>query len=166
MQSRFYRHKNVVIATKGDGAKKAVIFAHGGFTPERGKFRKGSGTAVIPNFTRLHFNARHGSPSIGLKGGHMLQNGNSIDPLDVCLPGSKITNYSLTFNAKFEPFEPSSEYDVIKISPQGKAHMTDVFDALKIYGLMYEQIHSFACRIDKSTWAGTRSIGSPILHEK
>ncbi|WP_152430490.1 putative adhesin [Vibrio aquimaris] len=157
-QINTHKFKNVLIKSKGNGSKKAVIFAHGGFTPKRGLFREGSGIITVPKSMTILFNSKEGSPSVGMRGIEMLEEGKVLQPIDMVKGGEEMKNYSLSFNRKFETCEPTDDYDIICISKNGKAHMSDVLEAMQKFGQNYETIHSFACRIDKATWQGVRSI--------
>lgn len=146
------RYLNVCIDSINPQAQKAVILSHGGYTPKRNNIQKGSGKILVPAGLTLLFNSLEDSPSIGTKALHLLQ-GFNVSPVDKALSGVLINNYSLTYNNIFNPVKPNEEYDLITISPAGKAHMSDVFDAIRIHNKRYINIHSFACRINKLTFS-------------
>ena len=99
----------------------------------------------------LYFNSDEDRPSIGTKAFHVLQ-GYSLAPVETKPPGSLINNYSLECNPMFEKSEPTIEYDLITISPRGKAHMSDIFKVIQLKNKQYDTIHSVACRINKLTY--------------
>ncbi len=103
----------------------------------------------VPDGLTLHFNCLEDHVSIGTRAIHLIDHGIQFDPIDTKQPGSTINNYSLTYNKKFERLTPTNEYDLITISENGKAHMSDVFRAIQLQNKRYEMIHSVACRIDK-----------------
>ncbi|WP_137937103.1 putative adhesin [Chitinivorax sp. B] len=145
------RHKNVVITRIGDQATTALLLSHGGYTPSRGMFRSGSGKVIVPPGMTLYFNSADDTVSIGTKAFHLLQ-GYDVLPMDTKPGGSVIENYSLEHNHIFDRAIPTAQYDLITISPNGKAHMDEVFEAIRAHQLRYTVIHSFACRINKLTF--------------
>lgn len=143
--------KNVVIKSINLNARKALILSHGGYTPRRDFIRNGSGMVYVPNGVTLYFNSEENRPSIGTKVFHLLQ-GYPLPPVDIKLPGELINNYSLQCNEIFRNLSPTSEYDLITISSEGKAHMSDVFKVIYLKNKRYDIIHSVACRINKLTY--------------
>lgn len=148
------KYKNVVIKSADGSARKALLLSHGGYTPDRGVFRHGSGQVSVPQGLTLHFNSTEDRVSIGTRAAHLLQ-GFQVDPVDTKPEGNIIKNYSLEYDSKFETYHPNDEYDLIIISPDGKAHMNEVFDAIRVNNKNYESVHSFACRVNKLTYDGT-----------
>lgn len=145
------KYKNVVIKSVDGTARKALLLSHGGYTPDRGVFRRGSGQVSVPQGMTLHFNSTEDRVSIGTRAAHLLQ-GFQVDPVDTKSEGHIIKNYSLEYDSKFETYQPNDEYDLIIVSPDGKAHMNEVFDAIRVNNKNYETVHSFACRVNKSTF--------------
>ncbi|CDG96156.1 hypothetical protein L7750_13845 [Xenorhabdus bovienii] len=146
-------YRNLVIKKAGDSARKGIILAHGGYTPERGFFQRGSGRTYVPLRITLVCNCLHDKVSIGQKMADAIlyptpTNQMNYIPEDI-LGGSIIQNYSLTYNSKFEGYEPSKFVDVVTIKPNSKAHISDVFSAVTALNLHYERIYNVACRINK-----------------
>ncbi|MFA3763141.1 putative adhesin [Yersinia sp. 2466 StPb PI] len=143
--------KNVVIKSLNFNARKALLLSHGGYTPQRDFIRNGSGMVCVPAGATLFFNSDENRPSIGTKAFHVLQ-GYPLAPVEIKQSGSIINNYSLEYNEIFERLKPTIEYDLISISPRGKAHMSDIFKMMQLKNKRYDIIHSVACRINKLTY--------------
>ncbi|NRO97451.1 hypothetical protein GWC77_16125 [Paraburkholderia sp. NMBU_R16] len=148
------KYKNVVIKSADGTARKALLLSHGGYTPDRGFLRHGSGQVSVPQGLTLHFNSTEDRVSIGTRAAHLLQ-GYQVDPVDTKSEGNIIKNYSLEYDSKFGTYQPNEEYDLIIVSPDGKAHMNEVFDAIRVNNKNYESLHSFACRVNKLTFEHT-----------
>ncbi|EGR2417037.1 putative adhesin [Vibrio cholerae] len=145
------KFKNIIISSINPNADTVLILSHGGYTPEKGCFRSGSGYVTIPIGITMEFNSEEDRPSIGTKAGHLLE-GYPIDPIETVSSGHVIHNYSLSHNPLFDRYRPNDTYDLIKISENGKAHIQDVFRAIHSLNLKYKVIRSFHCRINKSTY--------------
>ena len=143
--------KNVIIKSINLNAKKALLYSHGGYTQRRGFIRKGSGMVLVPEGVSLYFNSEANRPSVGTKAHWHLQ-GYPMDPVEIKPPVSIINDYSLTHNISDNGIMPTNEYDIITISKNGKAHVSDVFMAIRLQNKRYEIIHSVACRINKLTY--------------
>ncbi|WP_157659460.1 putative adhesin [Burkholderia ubonensis] len=144
--------KNINIKSTGNHTPNALLLSHGGYTPRRNVFQRGSGYITIPTGITILFNSGENEPSIGTKAMHLLQ-GHPIIPVDRKPAGAVIENYSLEYNELFERCLPTEHFDIVTISPQGKAHMSDLFDAIRIHKINYGSIHSFACRVNKLTFS-------------
>ncbi|WP_338805155.1 putative adhesin [Xenorhabdus griffiniae] len=146
-------YKGLVIKKAGNSARSAIILAHGGYTPDRGCFRHGSGNTYVPFRITLVFNCSPDRLSIGKKMADavLAPSDNREKPswLNTILGGSIIRNYSLTYNDKFKDYEPNKHVDIVAIPPHKKAHMSDVFDAINTLNLHYQVIYSVSCRINK-----------------
>ncbi|HHR6132085.1 TPA: putative adhesin [Providencia alcalifaciens] len=117
--------KYIIIKSLNMNASKALLLSLGGYTPRRDRIRRGSGMICVPEGIHLFFNSEVDRPSIGTKAFHLLQ-GHVLGPVESMPPGSVINNYSLTYNKIFEKLKPTAEYDLITISLDGKAHLSDV----------------------------------------
>ncbi|MGU3626886.1 hemagglutinin repeat-containing protein [Comamonas sp. C24C] len=161
-----FSYKNVDIKSRGPNASTVLILGHGGHTPSRNIFMPGSGKVKVPDGKVVNFNSLDGNVSIGTKADHLLQ-GFSVPPIDSSDSGTTIKNYSFEHAPVFDHYKPTDKFDLITIQPGKKAHMRDVFDALKASGSNCTTIHNFACRINKQTYTGTiSSVGSPSTNEK
>jgi hypothetical protein len=143
-------HKNVVIkSASATHANEAIILSHGGYTPSKIFGLGGSGTTTTPAGTTVKFNASHDNYGVYTHGLHLL--GGAPATFNETVPAnSRITNYSLENHDKCDFVNPNTNYDVITISPLGKAHLSDVFEALKQNGIQYTAINSFHCRVNKT----------------
>lgn len=142
------RYGNVIIRSQNENAKKAVIFAHGGYTPPRYGILSGSGCTITPSETAIGFNARHDGVGIFTRALHLLY-GYEPSVNEEVRGGSEIINYSLMHDSKAEAVAPNEEYDVVVISPNGKAHMSDIFSSMREHDCRYTYLYSVACRINK-----------------
>jgi hypothetical protein len=146
-----YRHQNVIIRSLNGNAREAILFAHGGYTPSRYRLFSGSGHCTTPLETRIGFNALHNKGGIFTRGLHLLS-GTGHSVADDIHGGSRIINYSLSYDNKAEEVEPNERYDIIVISSNGKAHMSDIFDAMRQHNRHYTYLYSVACRFNKLTY--------------
>lgn len=144
-------YKNLSIETLSFNSKKALILSHGGYTPERLRILKGSGFICIPQGIHIEFNSEEDRPSIGTKAAHLLS-GFDIAPVDEYCSGQFIRNYSLSHNPLFDNYTPTREFDLIRIVPGKKAHMSDIFESFQRLNLSYDIVRSFACRVNKITY--------------
>lgn len=146
-----YRHQNVIIRSLSGNAREAILLAHGGYTPSRYGLFSGSGHCTTPLETSISFNARPNKTGIFTRGLHLLSGaGHSV--AEGVRGGSKIINYSLSYDSKAEDVEPNEKFDIIVISPHGKAHMSDIFDAMRQHNRRYTYLYSVACRVNKLTY--------------
>ncbi|WP_157637525.1 putative adhesin [Burkholderia ubonensis] len=144
--------KNIIIKSAGSHAPNALLLSHGGYTPRRNVLQPGSGSVTVPAGVTILFNSGENEPSIGTKAMHLLQ-GYPVIPVDKKSPGVVIENYSLEYNELFDGCLPTEHFDLVTISQKGKAHMSDVFDAIRMYHINYSSIHNFACRVNKLTFS-------------
>ncbi|WP_415869564.1 putative adhesin [Burkholderia ubonensis] len=144
--------RNIIIKSAGSHAPNALLLSHGGYTPKRNVLQSGSGRVIIPEGVTMLFNSGEDAPSIGTKAIHLLR-GYPIIPVDKKSPGAVIENYSLEYNELFDRCLPTEHFDLVIISQRGKAHMSDVFDGIRMHHINYSSIHSFACRVNKLTFS-------------
>jgi hypothetical protein len=139
---------NLQIWIYAEGNKEAVIATHGGYTPRRGFFRRGSGKSTIPANVELVFY----TGADGYLGGGAQWFMQGYPAKQAPIPAHGITeNYSLTYDDKIVPKIYSDHgYDLIVIREEGaKAHLNDVWAALKAKNRQYSKIHCFFCRVNK-----------------
>ncbi|MBU9851973.1 putative adhesin [Rahnella aceris] len=144
-------YRNIKIKSLGGNARKAMLLSHGGYTPQRSFFQRGSGSIVVPANLTLLFNSAENEPSIGTKAMHLLQ-GYHQPSFETLKMGAVVKNYSLEYNKIFEGCLPTATFDLITITEKGKAHLSDLFDAIKMNRINYDTVHIFACRINKLTY--------------
>lgn len=145
------RYRNVIIRTIAGNASRAILMAHGGYTPPRNRIFLGSGCCQVPSYTALHFHALPDFVAVFTHGVHLLAGAN-IRPMETVLGGRGIVNYSLTYNEMATALMPNAQYDLITVAPHGKAHMVDVFAAMRQHQRQYTDLNSFACRVNKLTY--------------
>ncbi|WP_340617357.1 putative adhesin [Xenorhabdus entomophaga] len=155
------QYRNISINRISPCAMKALIFTHGGYTAARMNDWScfgGTGYTKVPDGITLWFNSKHDTPSVGLSTANKLLqeiNSNGIaDPLiskykanEKIRGGKSVRNYSLTPNDKLSA-NPNLRIDIITIT-RGKAHLSDIFEAIQQLKLPYTDIYSFACRVKK-----------------
>jgi len=150
---KIYRYKNVIISSLSTQVSQAVLICHGGYTPSSNIIFRGSGFIMVPHNLTIGFNCKEDHVSVGPRVLHFL-NGHAYIPQDIYYGGSYIKNYSITHDSKYATLQPKAEIDIITISPSGKAHISDVFNAIKVLKKEYIFLYSFACRVNKSTFRG------------
>lgn len=152
-----YKYKNVIIKSASSSAGQAVLICHGGHTPARNRLMTGSGEVMVPHGLNVGFNTTEDNFSIGPRVLHFLQ-GYDYAPVEMVRGGEIIKNYSLSCDEKYAGLNPTLDKDVITISDKGKAHMSDVYEAIRIHSLMYTTLYSFACRVNKLTYTGSIQV--------
>lgn len=146
--------RNIIIRTREDlYARKAIILAHGGYTPWRNVFQTGSGKVTIPAPLTLRFSANANDintyDDINLHADPYLM-GQIIPYRDHRDPGEPIENYALGHLDIGKTFVPTKYSDVILVKPQSRAHLKDVFDAFNfVVGRKWLFIHCFSCRVNR-----------------
>ncbi|MDX7989256.1 hypothetical protein FE392_18425 [Xenorhabdus sp. 12] len=158
-------YKNLVIKNNKNPVEKAIILAHGGFTPVSCcGFLQGSGFTDIPEGITLAFNCLHDNVSLG---GQMARailrtNEQNTYPIAEKVTGPRrINNYSLSFSNDFETNTPTKEVDIITVAPHGKVHLSDIFTGIRMLNLNYNYIYFAACRIDSSRSISISRVTNP-----
>ena len=149
-QPKVLKWKNLRIHTFGKD--EVAIVAHGGYTPRRGSVQTGSGksSAEIPIVFYSHPN------QAAINCARTLIEGTApVKTFETSPKGSEIENYSLKNDPDFEKaigIINQPVMDFITIAGSGKAHMEEVWDAIRLFGLKYTKLHFVACRINKLTF--------------
>jgi len=163
MAMHFY--KNLVI--NSCGSQTAILWTHGGYTPRQG-LKPGSGTADVPDGLTVRFHTPDDTVGAGDKARRWLEgNPNNTTDLTVfqtAVAGQSVKNYSLSVkasdNKSFEAdYRP--QYDMITTAVDKKAHLKDVFDAMRELSFRWTELRYFACRINKVTYAG--EVSGPAM---
>ncbi|CDH34867.1 hypothetical protein XBI1_600009 [Xenorhabdus bovienii str. Intermedium] len=139
---------------------EALILTHGGYTPSFANDLccfGGSGYIRIPTGITLVFNSKPKRVSVGLSSVEKLLQGVLTGTGEIVKSGENIRNYSLTPSDTLSRINPNSRYDTITIT-NGKAHMSDIFEAIRHFKLPYTRIYSFACRVNRNK---ELTVGSP-----
>lgn len=149
-QPKVLNWKNLQIHTFGKD--EVAVVAHGGYTPRRDFIRTGSGksSAEIPIVFYSHPN------QAAINCGRTLIEGTGIvKSFETAPKGQEIENYSLKNDPDFEKavgIIVQPVMDFITIAGSGKAHMDEVWEAIRLFGLKYTKLHFVACRINKLTF--------------
>ena len=149
-EAKILKWKNLRIHTFGKD--EVAIVAHGGYTPRRGSIRTGSGksSAEIP----IIFYAHPNQAAINC-GRTLIQGTGFVKAFETTPQGKEIENYSLRIDPDFEKgvgkiVQPLMDF--ITIAGSGKAHMDEVWEAIRLFGLKYTKLHFVACRVNKLTF--------------
>jgi len=150
-----YTKGNLIIHSVG--ARQLAIWTHGGYTPRRGP-KPGSGTTTVPRWTTLHFHTPADTVGAGDKGRRFIS-GNPTDGdrqvFERVSGGSKCADYSLSvMDTDNKGLTEGATMDYLVTEPGTKIHLSDLWTAMKEFGLEYNDVHYFACRINKMTYTG------------
>jgi hypothetical protein len=159
---RNYGNVQFIQLSDAGPAAGAVIISHGGYTPRRGWIRTGSGTTTVPDGITLHFYTDHDVVVVG--GARAVDHARTGVKWDAAVArapepgGSIVTNYSLSpcddqgwTEGSIPASDAPGHLDVIMIRRK-KAHLSDVFAGIEHLGLPYTDIHSYHCRVNKTTF--------------
>ncbi|GHC75946.1 hypothetical protein GCM10010136_26370 [Limoniibacter endophyticus] len=148
-----YRIANIILlTTHEDAVREAILISHGGYTPRRDFFRRGSGLVVIPDGLTMEFASARCAETLvetGIEDAARVLAGFPYYTSETLKPGQHVDNYSLTYAAEGDLFTPSSHCDVIKISAGPKAHLSDIFNVYRTLGCTWKTLHYFPCRANK-----------------
>jgi hypothetical protein len=144
--------RSLKISNYSEKSFVGIIMAHGGYTPKRNFLQTGSGKIIIPKDITINFYTNHDNFSIGGRGVNLyLPRQNNPPPpiIETLIEGMEIENYSLAHNSNFDRLDEQSNSHItlIRILPNSKAHLKDVFDFCKIHKI--KVLHYFACRVNK-----------------
>jgi hypothetical protein len=150
-----------------DGNQELAIASHGGYTPPQWRIgdtylRSGSGVVSLPHDIHpefaIKFYTPHDKVCIGQGANELMMGWGTKQPIcEVRTCGDIIVNYSLSYHDLAQAWmfpdsdDKKSPVDLLRIW-KGKVHLSDVFDALRTFGVKYTTIHNFACRINKVTY--------------
>lgn len=143
-------------------ANGAVIISHGGYTPRRNFFQRGSGEQIVPKGLSLFFYTFQDWACVGGdRAVDLARTGKKWDNEQVAemfASGTTVPNYSLTPAADrgyTEGSLPASDnpnrLDVIMVY-RDKAHLSDIFRGIRALRLPYNVLHHYHCRVNKTTF--------------
>ncbi len=138
---------------------EAAIITHGGYTPAKGIFHKGSGTTHIPIGITVEMYAPADTVCVGTNAYWKVSTGSCTNAPAETLNQNDITeNYSLEHDEKTDAWSFNDEWKMdIFLVTKKKAHLTDIWDFIRTHNLPYTKIHAFFCRVNKTTFAGNVS---------
>lgn len=144
--------RNLKISNYSDKSFAALIMAHGGYTPRQNFMQRGSGKIKIPKNIVINFYTDADNFSIGGRGHNVYspsQNFPAPPIIETLIEGMETENYSLSHHPQFEKMRDTSQSNIIliRILPNTKAHLSDVFKFCEMYQI--KVLHYFACRVNK-----------------